>query len=358
MKTQIMRRQKGQHLQWSDRLIIERMRLNRATTREIAAAIGCSHVTIVKELKRGQYEHTNSDLTTEIRYSPELAERQHRVNMTIKGPEVKIGHDHALARTLEHLIVKEKYSPYAAVARLNLEGWAYNVRVCARTVYNYIYKGVLGITQKQLPMQGRMKPRTRSGSDARQKRVSAGTPIDFRPEEVNIRNTLGHWEMDTVYSSKKAITSAALLVLTERLSRLELIILLRNRTSGCVVRALNALERSMGRKAFLRMFKTITVDNGSEFADFEGMERSALQKTSKRTEVFYCHAHHSWERGSNENANKLIRRHFPKGTDFSKVTAAQVSKVQEWINQLPRAIFGGMTSNMVYQLHLAQDHPN
>ena len=67
--------------------------------------------------------------------------------------------------------------------------------------------------------------------------------------------------MDTVYSSKKAITSAALLVLTERLSRLELIILLRNRTSGCVVRALNALERSMGRKAFLRMFKTITVDN-------------------------------------------------------------------------------------------------
>ena len=136
-----MRRQKGQHLQWSDRLIIERMRLNRATTREIAAAIGCSHVTIVKELKRGQYEHTNSDLTTEIRYSPELAERQHRVNMTIKGPEVKIGHDHALARTLEHLIVKEKYSPYAAVARLNLEGWAYNVRVCARTVYNYIYKG-------------------------------------------------------------------------------------------------------------------------------------------------------------------------------------------------------------------------
>ena len=161
---------------------------------------------------------------------------------------------------------------------------------------------------------------------------------------------MGHWEMDTVYSSKKAITSAALLVLTERLSRLELIILLRNRTSGCVVRALNALERSMGRKAFLRMFKTITVDNGSEFADFEGMERSALQKTSKRTEVFYCHAHHSWERGSNENANKLIRRQFPKGTDFSKVTAAQVSKVQEWINQLPRALFGGMTSNMVYQL--------
>ena len=89
---------------------------------------------------------------------------------------------------------------------------------------------------------------------------------------------------------------------------------------------------------FTDTFRTITVDNGSEFANVDGMENSGLRKSEKRTKVYYCHAHHSWERGSNENANRLIRRWFPKGTDFSKVTAAQIAALQDWINNYPRKV--------------------
>ena len=165
--------------------------------------------------------------------------------------------------------------------------------------------------------------------------------------------------MDTVYTTTKKAKAVrlkpALLVLTERLSRKELIIKMRDRTSASVVRALNRLERSMGAKKFTDTFRTITVDNGSEFANVDGMENSGLRKSEKRTKVYYCHAHHSWERGSNENANRLIRRWFPKGTDFSKVTAAQIAALQDWINNYPRKVLNWSISNTVYELYMQQE---
>ena len=254
------------------------------------------------------------------------------------------------------MVIKKNYSPSAAVAELNNKGWDFDVKICARTVYNYIDTGVLNINRTDLPMKGRQKRKYRRIKT--QKRVSAGTSIDYRPEEVDERTTLGHWEMDTVYTTTKKAKAVrlkpALLVLTERLSRKELIIKMRDRTSASVVRALNRLERSMGAKKFTDTFRTITVDNGSEFANVDGMENSGLRKSEKRTKVYYCHAHHSWERGSNENANRLIRRWFPKGTDFSKVTAAQIAALQDWINNYPRKVLSWATSNTVYELYMQQ----
>ena len=345
----IRRRHKGQHLQWSQRLIIERMRLDGATTRQIADVIGCSHVCIARELKRGRYIHTNSDLTTEERYSPEQAEHRYRANLAAKGPQVKIGNDHEYAKALEKLIVKKRYSPSAALAAIRNRKQIFRTSICPRTLYNYIANGILACEKSDLPLKGKQKRRNRSKKEQIQKRVSCGTSIEYRPAEVDARASFGHWEMDTVYTSKKDKFKPTLLVLTERCSRQEMIIRMRDRTSGSVVRALNALERSMGADKFSKVFQTITVDNGSEFSDFEGMEKSVLRKRKARTKVYYCHAHRSYERGSNENANKLIRRHFPKGTDLSKVSVQQVAMVEAWINDYPRRILGWKTSNMIYR---------
>lgn len=353
-KKEATRWHKGMHLKWSQRLIIERMRLHGATTREIAEVIGCSHVCIARELKRGQYTHTNSDLTTERRYSPEQAERRYRMNLAAKGAQVKIGNDHALANTLEDLIVKRQYSPAAALAEIRKSGKAYRTSICTRTVYNYVEQGVFAFDQKSLPLRGRQKRRSRSLKDKIQKRASRGTSIDYRPREVDLRNTFGHWEMDTVYTSRKDRLKPCLLVLTERLTRKEMIIPMRDRTSASVIRALNSLERSMGAKTFSAVFQTITVDNGSEFSDFEGMEKSALRKRTPRTKVYYCHAHRSYERGSNENANKLIRRHFPKGTDLSLVSSKRFAEVEEWINYYPRKILDWKTSDELYRYWIEQ----
>lgn len=344
---------KGQHLKWDHRLIIERMRLRGATTREIAGVIGCSHVTIVKELKRGQYVHTNSDLTTEVRYSPEQAERRCRENLAAKGPQLKIGNDFKLANDLETLIVKKHFSPAAALAAVRASGKPYTASISTVTLYSYIKGSVLNILPKHLPFQKGY--RIRGGKkNKKQKRTSAGTSIEHRPAEVDLRNSFGHWEMDTVYTSKskKAKLTPTLLVLTERLTRKEIIMLMRDRTAASVVRALNVLERSMGAEKFSKVFRTITVDNGMEFSDFCGMEKSVLRKGKSRTKVYYCHAHRSCERGSNENANKLIRRHLPKGTDLSKVTQKQVAEIEEWINNYPRRILNWKTANMLFRFFM------
>ncbi|NBI17533.1 IS30 family transposase, partial [Neglectibacter sp. 59] len=122
---------------------------------------------------------------------------------------------------------------------------------------------------------------------------------------------------------KKKSSKKTLLVLTERKSRLPIMELMPDRTADSVVAALDRIERRFGSRLFRLIFRTITVDNGGEFADVERLERSALTM-GKRTKVYYCHPYSSYERGSNENENKMIRRHFPKGTDFGKVTAAEV----------------------------------
>ena len=159
MSATIQRYRKGQHLKQTQRLLIEHLRLQGNSTRDIADVVGCSHVTVCNELKRGQYEHTNSDLTTEIRYSPEIAEQRYQTNLAAKGAQVKIGHDHKLAKALETLVIKKNYSPSAAVAELNNKGWDFDVKICARTVYNYIDTGVLNINRTDLPMKGRQKRR-------------------------------------------------------------------------------------------------------------------------------------------------------------------------------------------------------
>lgn len=151
----------------------------------------------------------------------------------------------------------------------------------------------------------------------------------------------------TVVGKKR--TKARLLVLSERVTRREIIIRIKDGRAETVVAALDRLERIYGA-AFYEIFKTITVDNGSEFADADGIERSARHKDAKRTTVYYCHAYSSCERGTNENINRMIRRQFPKGTDFDKVTAADVKRVETWLNDYPREILGFMSSAEAFKI--------
>lgn len=138
----------------------------------------------------------------------------------------------------------------------------------------------------------------------------------------------------------------ALLVLTERLTREGLLMLLPDHTASSVVRALNSLERRYGAD-FYKIFKTITVDNGCEFQDYDGMEKAKRRK-GKRTTVYYCHAYSPHERGSNENMNRLIRRFFPKGTNLDEVTIAEVQAAQDWINNYPRKVLGWKSAQALF----------
>lgn len=97
------------------------------------------------------------------------------------------------------------------------------------------------------------------------------------------------------------------------------------------------------------IFKSITFDNGTEFAAAEGLERSCVNKRLPRTKVYFCHPYSSWERGTNENTNGMIRRRFPKGTNFAAVTNAQIAQAENWINHYPRKILGYKSSEIVFR---------
>ena len=121
-----------------------------------------------------------------------------------------------------------------------------------------------------------------------------------------------------------------------------------DRRAETTVQAINALERKLGAEKFGIIYKSITVDNGSEFALTDQLEQSCITG-DKRTKVYYCHPYSSWERGSNENVNGMIRRRHPKGTDFSKVTAEEIAATENWINSYPRKIFGYKSAGTMFR---------
>lgn len=200
---------------------------------------------------------------------------------------------------------------------------------------DYIKKGIfLNITMEDLPEK---KKQHKKKKVKVQKRVQAGDSISQRPEHIDFREEFGHWEMDTVVGPQGK-SKKVMLVLTERKTRKEIVYLMPDRKAQTVVKTLNMIERKCGERLFRDVFKTITVDNGVEFSDAEGLEKSRRNK-KKRTKVYYCHPYSSCERGSNENANRLIRRHIPKGVNFDKKSKTEIKEIETWINNYPRKIF-------------------
>lgn len=335
------------HLSRTDRIRIEAMLRAGASSRVIADEIGISIRTVFYEKKKGAYTHRNSDWTEEKRYSADLAELKTQQASTGKGPQLKIGNDRKLAEFIEQKILNEKYSPAAVLGEIQAKGLSFAVTIKSpNTIYSYIDKGIFQhLTNKDLPVRGRKR---RAYNKVRPvKRAPRGESIEKRPEEIRNRDTIGHWEMDTVVSGRGSLK--ALLVLTERLTRREIIRLLPDKTAGSVVKALDDIERGMGG-GFQKLFRTITCDNGTEFSDSAGIERSVYG--GARTKAYYCHPYSSYERGSNENANKLIRRWQPKGTVFDDLTAEQVQALEDWTNQYPRKIHGWLTAEDMFQRSL------
>ena len=136
-----------------------------------------------------------------------------------------------------------------------------------------------------------------------------------------------------------------LLVLTERKTRQEIIRKMPSKSQKAVINALDIIERKMGAKEFCEKFKTITMDNGCEFLCQKGIERSCTTQR-KRTTAYFCHPYSAFERGSNENANKLIRRFIPKGADISQYTEKEIRRIEHYINNYPRKILGGAPPRM------------
>ena len=325
---------------WSDRLTIERLFNNGHSRHFIAREMHRSVSTISEEISHGLYDHRDGATWKDVkRYSAQIAQSYADWQATIKGVPIKLDDRYDFAALVADQI-RQGRSPDQITGRLRKEGkWT----VSTPTLYRYIDKGYIpNVTNKHL----REKPnKKRKYRHVKAKRPPKGTSIEKRPEEINSRTTFGHWELDSVIGKAKGLNQS-LLVLTERLTRYEIILRVLSKTGAATVEALRQTLTQFPKGTF----QTITVDNGSEFQDCQGMEYDA--NGSKQLTVYYCHPYTSCERGSNERNNRIIRRFFHKGHSLHKVTQQDCDFVAAQINDMPRKILGYATARELFEEEL------
>ena len=317
---------------------------------QIAELIGCNVRTIQREKKLGlvkqrkrnpNFKKDEDDyIETEV-YKADVAQRRHNENASRKGRDYKIGKDYKLVEYIEYKIKKEHYSPDAVIGRLRAEDKKFYTQICTKTLYNYIDKGLfLNISNKDLLIkrQGRKKDYKKVRAVALNNKK--GKSISERDEKIDSRSEKGHWEIDLVIGKKG--TKPAILTLVERKTRKSVYILIKDKTQKEVIRAIKKARKKLGGD-FNDVIKTITADNGPEFLDNE-----EIKEAGKCSEVYYAHPYCSWERGSNENGNRMLRRFIPKGTNIGTISEKRLQEIEDWVNNYPRRILNYRTANEAY----------
>lgn len=327
---------KFKDLTLKERFYIEKGLKKGMSITELSKDLNRAYNTIKSEIKRGTVMQRRSDLSEYEIYLADAGQRVHDLNSIKKGVQKKLLPDNHFFDLMYEYIVKQKYSPQAFLHSLSPEQRLIGVT----TIYNYIESGYLeNISWHNLPY---FKPK-KNKSHKPAKSYPKGDSIEDRPEYIKDRDNCqyGHWELDTVYSSKD--DKSCLMVLTERKFREEIIMKCKDRTSASIIKAFNKLEKYIGTNNFRKKFKTITCDNGVEFSGWELIEK-CRRSNQKRTKIYFCHPYSSYERGSNENLNRMIRRWIPKGDDIGLYSDEEIRRIQEWINNYPRKIFGWKSS--------------
>lgn len=343
----------GKHFTWEERVRLEALDRalypgkKRRNISELARKLGRHRSSVSREYKRGAVANMNSELEQFPVYSARKGQDAAEKAALNKGPLGKL--TNRIADAICRKIVEEHLSPYAALIKLERTG-DYSWLPCERSVYNAINAGLLGVSRQQLPYKPPNK-RTRKRGPRMSYNNVKGRCISERPSAADQRCEYGHWEMDTVVGGK-GTSPACLLVMTERMSRHQVIRKIPERTQKAVVNALGKLERE--KNSIFRSMKTITCDNGSEFLDAHAIEQSVMAK-KKRCDAFFAHPFTASERGSNENANRIVRRFVPKGADISDYTRKQIQKIENWINALPRKLLDGLSAEQKVQEYFKKE---
>ena len=298
------------HLSTFERTRIEELFKMGYSTRRIAKQLNRHHSTISRELKRNTQEIYQAELADELA-------RQRR--LVCHRPEKK---SEKVIQTIQHYL-KLTWSP-EQISNTILKGI-----ISFKSIYRWIYDGtfLLGDLSCLRQKGKRRKPRETRG------RFNIGTSIHQRPKEVKNRETFGHWELDTIVSSRGK-SKGCLATFVERQTRFYVAIKLENRSASEMYRAINELYEHFPKDTF----KTYTVDRGKEFACYSEVE------TNLNVPVYFADAYSSWQRGSNENANGLLREFFPKKTDLARISDQEINMALCLINHRPRKCLDWKTS--------------
>ena len=285
---------------------------------QIAKCLGVNQSTISREFRRNQGKRG---------YRPKQADKKAQARRTGKA-QTRIK-----AATWSQVEEKLRldWSPE------QISGWLKENEldsISHESIYQYVYadKRASGDLHKHLRCQ--KKYRKRHGGQDRRGKIPNRVSIEERPEIIELRERIGDWEADTMIGAGQ---QGAIVTLVERKSRFTLVEKVAHRTADATEKAIVRLLL-----AHISQVLTITFDNGKEFTNHEEIARQL------QADMYFAHTYASWERGTNENTNGLIRQYIPKGTDFSSITDDQISFIKERLNHRPRKCLDFQMPAMVF----------
>jgi len=274
-------------------------------------------------------------------YSAKLGEAVYKTNRERCRKPHKLEACPAFLEWLVKQFREQHWSIDASVGYARVHGlFGEDEMVCTSTLYNELWADNLPLRLTEMP---EVLKRKRRKSPVRQRKKSFGTSIDQRPEIAAKREEEGHWEGDTMVGLR-AGKEAVILTLLEKKTNTYLAIRIPDKTSEAVMAAMAGLREEYGDR-FSEVFKTITVDNGSEFADFSEIEKWG-------TKVYFAHPYTSWERPQNERHNGLFRRYVPKGTSMEKYSADYILASADELNGRPRRKLAYRTPEELFEAFL------
>ncbi|MGE6579100.1 IS30 family transposase [Paenibacillus xylanexedens] len=303
------------HLSIIERSKLEVLHRQGRSSRAIAKELGRHPSTICRELDRVTSSH------------PYQAEQAQNAYEERRKASVSPGNwSDALAASLEEKL-EATWSPEQITERFRIEG---RDAVSFKIIYRWIYAGrlVRGVLQVLRHKGKRQKPAETRG------KFAIGRTISDRPKEVRSREKFGHWELDTVVSGRGK-SKGCVATLIERKTRLYTAVLMPDRTALSMEIALGVAISQYPTGTFL----TATADRGKEFACYAHLE------TTHNLHVYFADPYSSWQRGSNENANGLLREFFPKGTNLARVYDDDLAHSLDLINHRPRKCLGWKTAH-------------
>jgi transposase, IS30 family len=341
---------KYKHFREKERYKLEGYLEGRVSVKEAALRLDKHISTVYREIKRGTVIKIKTDLSQHCVYRANVAHKVYAKRVTNRERSLKIGKDRQLEAYIRKRILNDLYSPDAVIGEIKLKGLSFERQICVKTLYSYIDRGFLsGISNESLWEKRKRKKKKHNKIRRISLRNKDSKSIEERSIKINERQEYGHWEGDCV-KGPRGKDKTSLFVLTERLAREQIIIKISRTTHELIKQAIDELEKKHAG-IFKDKFKSITFDNGSEFLDWESIEQSSLSRKNSRTVVYFAHPFSSWERGTNENQNRMIRRFIPKGTNIAKVADKEIETIQNWMNNYPRKILGYKTANeMVLEL--------
>lgn len=340
------KRAKGKHLTATERGRIQSLHEEGYSIRQIARRVGVSRSTVSNELRRGTPER-KGNRGRKPQYIADRAqkgadERSHQK----RGP-------YGLKKCPEFLawlktqVEENNWSFDVCVNIARIQNLFPDEKIpCVKTLYNWLHAGELDIDMFKMPeiLKRNSKNTRRTAQPKAENKTNLGKSIDERPDVVETRTEFGHWEIDSVIGLKYG-RDCTLMTILEKMTHKLIALKLPCKTAQAMGQGIKALKEYFG-EAFNLIFKTITADNGCEFA--------TLSETCEElgTDVYFAHPYTSIERAQNERHNREIRRFIPKGTAITPYSADEILEITETINNTPRRSLDFRTANDLFEEQL------